>query len=81
MADLKSKIQTLSKNYLSEIISIRRHLHSYPELSFEEFNTSNFIAAKLKEYNISFTQGIVKTGIVAFEQYVEVIQNYLKPKK
>jgi amidohydrolase len=65
MSELKSKIQTLSKHYLSEIISIRRHLHAHPELSFEEFNTSNFIASKLKEYGIPFKQGMVKTGIVA----------------
>jgi amidohydrolase len=60
-----SKIKSLSKQYLSEIISIRRHLHAHPELSFEEFNTSNFIASKLKEYGIPFKQGMVKTGIVA----------------
>ena len=65
MSELKSKIQALSKKHLSEIISIRRHLHAHPELSFAEFNTSDFIASKLKEYNIPFTQGIVKTGIVA----------------
>lgn len=65
MQDLKSKIQLLSKEYLSEIIQIRRHLHTNPELSFEEYNTSDYIASKLKEYGIPFTQGIVKTGIVA----------------
>jgi len=65
MQHLKSKIQELSKKYLSETIQIRRHIHSHPELSFEEFKTSDFIASKLKEYNIPFTQGIVKTGIVA----------------
>lgn len=65
MSDLKSQIQTLSKQYLSEIISIRRHLHANPELSFEEFKTSDFIASKLKEYGIPFKQGLVKTGIVA----------------
>ncbi|MGZ4034351.1 MAG: M20 metallopeptidase family protein, partial [Bacteroidia bacterium] len=65
MSELKSKLQALSKQYLSEIIAIRRHLHAHPELSFEEFNTSDFIASKLKEYGIPFRQGIVKTGIVA----------------
>ncbi len=65
MQELKQKIKSLSKNYLSEIIEIRRHLHAHPELSFQEFNTSNYIASKLKEYTIPFTQGIVKTGIVA----------------
>src|SRR3954465_9879063 len=65
---IRKRIQELSKNYQAEVILIRRHLHAHPELSFEEFKTSNFIAAKLKEYNIPFTQGIVKTGIVALIQ-------------
>lgn len=62
---MKEKIKSLAKSSLSEVIAIRRHLHANPELSFEEYNTSNFIASKLKEYNIPFKQGIVKTGIVA----------------
>lgn len=62
---LKEKIKNLSEKYLSEIIQIRRHLHSNPELSFEEYNTSKFIASKLKESGIPYKDGIVKTGIVA----------------
>lgn len=62
---VKEKVKSLSKAYLSETIAIRRHLHSHPELSFEEVNTSAFIASKLKEWGIPFKQGIVKTGIVA----------------
>ena len=62
---MKQKIKSLTKNSLSEIIVIRRHLHANPELSFEEYNTSDYIASKLKEYNIPFKQGMVKTGIVA----------------
>ena len=62
---MKEKIKSLAKSSLSEVISIRRHLHAHPELSFEEYNTSNYIASKLNEYNIPYQQGIVKTGIVA----------------
>jgi amidohydrolase len=65
MIPLKSKIQTLAKQYLAETIEIRRHLHKHPELSFQEINTSNYIASKLSEYKIPYTTGIVKTGIVA----------------
>lgn len=65
MSDLKSKIQHAASNYLAEIIEIRRHLHAHPELSFEEYKTSEFIASKLKTYQIPFTAGVVKTGIVA----------------
>jgi amidohydrolase len=62
---MKSKIQLLAKQNLSETIEIRRHLHAHPELSFEEYTTSDFIVSKLKQYRIPFLQGIVKTGIVA----------------
>jgi amidohydrolase len=65
MSDLKSKIQHAASTYLAEIIDIRRHLHAHPELSFEEYKTSEFIASQLKKYQIPFTAGIVKTGIVA----------------
>jgi amidohydrolase len=65
MEHLKKKVQQLSKEYLPEIIAIRRHLHAHPEISFEEYNTSESIAFKLKEFQIPFKQGIVKTGIVA----------------
>jgi amidohydrolase len=65
MSDLKSKIQHAASTYLAEIIEIRRHLHAHPELSFEEYKTSEFIASKLKKYQIPFTAGVVKTGIVA----------------
>lgn len=65
---MKEKIKTAAKKYLSETIGIRRHLHAHPELSFEEYSTSDYIASKLKQYNIPFTQGIVKTGIVALIQ-------------
>jgi amidohydrolase len=65
MSDLKSKIQHAASTYLTEIIDIRRHLHAHPELSFEEYKTSEFIASQLKKYQIPFTAGVVKTGIVA----------------
>lgn len=62
---MKEKIKSLAKSILPEIIAIRRHLHSHPELSFVEFNTSDYIVSKLKECDIPFKQGFVKTGIVA----------------
>lgn len=65
MQQLKQKIQSLATSSLPEIIEIRRHLHRYPELSFEEYATSDYIASKLKAIGVPFTKGIVKTGIVA----------------
>jgi amidohydrolase len=65
MTELKERIKKLATQYFNEVVEMRHHLHANPELSFEEFNTSAFIASKLKAFNIPFTDGIVKTGIVA----------------
>lgn len=64
MTDLKIKIQNYTNLISSEIKQIRAHLHSHPELSFQEFETSKFIQAKLEEIGIPFTMGYAKTGIV-----------------
>ncbi len=62
---IQSKIKELSKQYLDEIIHVRRHLHKHPELSFHEFETSGFIQKKLDEHGIPYKSGYVKTGIIA----------------
>jgi len=61
----KEKIKSLSEKHLSEVISIRRQIHANPELSFEEYNTSEFVTSKLREYGVAFENKIVKTGIIA----------------
>ncbi|MFW5645077.1 MAG: M20 metallopeptidase family protein, partial [Bacteroidota bacterium] len=65
MNEIKDEIKQLAKQYFEEIVSIRQHLHKYPELSFREFKTSAFICAKLDEWGINYRKAIVKTGIVA----------------
>lgn len=59
------EITDLSNSFYSEAIQIRRELHMNPELSFQEFITSDFLLGKLAEYGIPFKEGYVKTGIVA----------------
>ncbi len=63
--DLKHKILLEAQSLREELIAVRRHIHQHPELSFEEFQTSNFLKKKLSESGISFTDGWVKTGILA----------------
>lgn len=62
--NLKEKIKSLSEKYHQENISNRRHIHANPELSFEEFKTSEFVISKLKELGIPFEKK-AGTGIVA----------------
>ncbi|HMH24236.1 MAG TPA: M20 family metallopeptidase [Puia sp.] len=60
---LKDKIQQLAEQYAPEFISIRRHLHEHPELSYQEFETSKFVQGKLSETGIPF-QTMATTGVV-----------------
>jgi amidohydrolase len=61
---MKGLIKQLSADIVDEAIAIRRHIHQNPELSFKEFETSKFVQSKLSEYGITFTSGIVETGVV-----------------
>ncbi|MDM8161667.1 M20 family metallopeptidase [Labilibaculum sp. K2S] len=64
MTNLKTKIVAFSEQINAEIKEIRAHLHTHPELSFEEFETSKFIQNYLNELEIPYKSGYVKTGIV-----------------
>ncbi len=59
----------LSQNYLNQIlpdlIALRRHLHSHPELSGEEHQTAALIAGELKSYGWRVKEGVGRTGVVA----------------
>ena len=63
--EIKERIKAETTAILDEIIGIRRHIHQNPELSFQEYKTSAFVAEKLTEWGISFKTGYVETGIVA----------------
>jgi amidohydrolase len=63
--EIKTQIKNLAESIYPEIVSIRRHIHSHPELSFEEHETAGFICKILDEWNVSYTRGIAGTGIVA----------------
>ena len=61
---LQSKIKALARQYLSEFIGVRHHIHSNPELSYQEFKTSAFVQSKLTEFGIPF-EVKAATGVVA----------------
>lgn len=49
-----------------QLIGWRRHLHQYPELSFQEYRTSQFIVGILNQIEgIAIQTNIANTGIVA----------------
>ncbi len=47
------------------IRTIRRHLHQYPEISYNERQTAAYIQEKLAELGVKSSGGIGETGVVA----------------
>lgn len=66
--DMLEQIRSIAKELLPEIISIRRHLHAHPELSFKEEATSAYIQSLLSNFGIEFSKGWAGHGIVAHIQ-------------
>ena len=58
-------INDIVEKYVPHVIEYRRRFHQLPELSFEEFETSEFIAEKLKELGYSVRTNIGGTGVMA----------------
>ena len=52
------------KDFIPEMNEWRHYIHENPEIAYEEHNTSDFIAAKLTEFNIEVHRGLGGTGIV-----------------
>jgi len=61
---IKEKIQELAGGIFNDVVTNRRHLHSHPELSFHEVETSAFIAKKLDELGLQY-QRMADNGLVA----------------
>jgi amidohydrolase len=62
---LEKKIAELATANENQVISWRRHLHQYPELSNREFKTMAYIAENLKGLDITIETGMAHTGVVA----------------
>lgn len=60
----KSEIKEKVSLIINDLISIRRHLHSTPELSFLEKKTSSYISRLLTEWKITHETNIGGYGIV-----------------
>lgn len=58
-------LNELVLKYESEIIAIRHHIHQYPEVGFEEIQTSQTVKNFLDKVGIPYVKGIAKTGVLA----------------
>ncbi len=59
-----NKIKEIVSSVKEEAIFNRRHLHRFPELSFQEYKTSQYIKSTLQSYAIDFEE-VANTGVLA----------------
>lgn len=59
------KLYSLLDEVFGEMVEIRRHLHQYPELSFEEVETPKLIAAYHEKLGHEVRTGVGGRGVVA----------------
>jgi amidohydrolase len=58
-------IKDLATKLTPRLIEIRRHLHSHPELSGQEYQTAAFVAGVLSSSGLQVQEGVGKTGAIA----------------
>ena len=61
---MKAAFKATSDRYRDQILSLRRHLHQFPELSGEEHDTSAVVQEKLDGHGIPFVAGYAGTGVL-----------------
>ena len=59
-----NEIKQMAEAQQDYMIRMRRHFHSFPEVSNQEFETSNFIAEELDRMGVPYER-IDGTGIIA----------------
>ena len=61
---MRSPLDRLGQE-LPELLELRQHLHSHPELSGEEHQTAALVAGELRSLGWRVQEGVGRTGIVA----------------
>lgn len=65
MLDVKEKISDIVLENKNSLINDRRYIHKNPELSFKEYETSNYIKQRLDEMSVNYISGLIGTDVIA----------------
>lgn len=55
----------ISKVFIDEVVNWRHELHRFPEIGFQEIETSKLVATLLRSFGLDVVEGIAGTGVVA----------------
>lgn len=58
-------IRQHSETLFEKVKGYREHMHRFPELSYAEFNTMNFVAEQLQQLGIPYQKEVAGTGVLA----------------
>ena len=64
-ASVNTQLEQATQSVSEKVITWRRHLHQYPELSNREFETAKYITEHLKSLGLEVQTGVAHTGVVA----------------
>jgi amidohydrolase len=59
-----TRIKDIAIKLAPRLVEIRRHIHSHPELSGQEYQTAAFVAGVLSSNGIHVQEAVGKTGVV-----------------
>lgn len=59
-----SQIKSLATKLAPRLIEIRRHIHSHPELSGQEYQTAAYVAGVLSSCGLHVQEAVGKTGVI-----------------
>lgn len=58
------RIKDIAKQLAPRLIEIRRHIHTHPELSGQEYQTAAYVAGVLSSCGVQVREGVGKTGVL-----------------
>ena len=61
--EMTAKLKGLIEKYYGLGVELRREIHQYPELAFEEYKTAKLVADTLSAHGIPVQTGVAKTGV------------------
>ncbi|MEM9447700.1 MAG: M20 family metallopeptidase [Cyanobacteria bacterium P01_E01_bin.6] len=60
-----TRIKDIAADLAPRLIEIRRHLHSHPELSGQEYQTAAYVSGVLSSFGLQVQEFVGKTGAIA----------------